>query len=310
LVILIVLVVLALRFGAGSWEGFAMATLKLDIADPEQARRFPRHGWSRNSQGVRLLWLPVLRLLRNIEVIRKERGAKPASPSNLADALSVEESLRYFALVLRELRYLDRTTPKYSLEDPRAHPQQMDRLISLTPVYVDMALTYLRRLSFLLAAAMRMLIVNDYDNVSWRNFSQFREDVLEPNKLEGLQPICDLEVLRAAFRQHTGWFDLVTSGVKQGKKGVRASLEHRPTRLLVSQSEVEGSWSVHVSLHSTHRDVPEGDLLPLLAPNISDFCENLAGITQAVGWGNQYDALEVLAITGEDEDRTYYWPSI
>jgi hypothetical protein len=135
-----------------------MATLDLDISDPEQVSRFPRHGWGRNSQGVRLLWLPTVRLLRNIEAIRKEKGAKPASANDIADALSVEETLRYLALVLRELSYLDRTTPKYSLEDPRAHPQLTDRLVSLTPVYVDMALTYLRRLSYLLAVRVPRLV--------------------------------------------------------------------------------------------------------------------------------------------------------
>ena len=52
--------------------------IALDFADPAQAARVPRHGWAKNSQGVKLLWLPVLRLVHEAHEIRKAQTAYPS----------------------------------------------------------------------------------------------------------------------------------------------------------------------------------------------------------------------------------------
>src|SRR5205823_12844983 len=125
------------------------------------------------------------------------------------------------------------------------------------------------------SVAFRMLIANDYHEVPCSNFSKFRTFILDSEKVVALGPICDLDILKRTFLQHTNWFDLVTSGIVEGKKGVRASLEHRPTRLFMGQSEVNGAQQVTTYLYSTHSDVPRVDLLSLLEPNVEDFCSYL-----------------------------------
>jgi hypothetical protein len=51
-----------------------MGKLALDFAAPEKAEQYPAHGWAVNSQGVPILWLPIRRVLMNVNKIRKAKG--------------------------------------------------------------------------------------------------------------------------------------------------------------------------------------------------------------------------------------------
>lgn len=54
-----------------------MAKLEYDFADPEQAKRFPAHGWATNSQGVKILWCPLPRLITHLLLERSNSGSLP-----------------------------------------------------------------------------------------------------------------------------------------------------------------------------------------------------------------------------------------
>jgi len=76
----------------------------LNFQDPAQARRFPRHRWSRNSFGVQQLWLPILQILQSqVNPIRIARGAKPIDGERPSNFNSFWESVRLLEVVLRDL---------------------------------------------------------------------------------------------------------------------------------------------------------------------------------------------------------------
>jgi hypothetical protein len=66
--------------------------LAIDIREPAQASKFPKHGWASNSQGYRLLWLPVLTLVR-------ADGAGPG----VTEASALQSMVENLCITLREL---------------------------------------------------------------------------------------------------------------------------------------------------------------------------------------------------------------
>ena len=52
-----------------------MARLEYDFADPNEAGLFPTHGWAINSQGVKILWCPLHRLVAFPDGCRPETDA-------------------------------------------------------------------------------------------------------------------------------------------------------------------------------------------------------------------------------------------
>src|SRR6266700_3820775 len=78
--------------------------LAIDFAESSRIGRVPQHGWAKNSQGVKLLWLPVLRLVHEAYNIRKANGLREElSQGQWSEIRAFDQTVRHFALTLREL---------------------------------------------------------------------------------------------------------------------------------------------------------------------------------------------------------------
>src|SRR5215471_3748651 len=118
-----------------------MARLEYDFADPNEAGLFPTHGWAINSQGVKILWCPLHRLVAFPDQIVRKKGGSQTLPSGTAlDALSFSETLRKLATTLRELHQTVRIACDYpcTLEDLEALTADR-RASEMVPLYVDLA---------------------------------------------------------------------------------------------------------------------------------------------------------------------------
>jgi hypothetical protein len=97
-----------------------VAKLEYDFADLEQAKRFPAHGWAINSQGVKILWCPLQRLIAHTLLTKSNSGSLPGGTH--LNALPFSETLRKLATTLRELHQAVRVSCEhpFTLENPEA----------------------------------------------------------------------------------------------------------------------------------------------------------------------------------------------
>lgn len=207
-----------------------MAKLEYDIADKLKLTRFPAHGWAENSQGVKLLWFPLVRLLEKRLRAEVSNGRLPPGTHN--SVLPFWEMLRNLVINLRELSQLIREScdqpmgDEFRIEDHRAY--------EMVPLLTDLAFSYLRRLPDLLAIPCRPLLFGQTDSVP----KEFKKWVASTDSLENQKPICDWSIFRDTIQRHGEWFDkLRGSSATTNKKGIRDALEHRRVRLLVGKQQ-------------------------------------------------------------------------
>src|SRR5262245_627421 len=86
-----------------------------DLSDPAQRARFPDHGWAINSQGSRLLWLPVNDVIRVRRVMRRFHVADEFQPGNDHDVIFLK-NLRNLSVALRELGSIVRRIQEFGSE--------------------------------------------------------------------------------------------------------------------------------------------------------------------------------------------------
>jgi len=88
-----------------------MARLEYDFADQNVAKLFPTHGWAANSQGAKILWLPLNRLLAwPHQTLRKGGSSQTLPPGAVLDASPFAHTLRKLVITLRELHRLIRVS--------------------------------------------------------------------------------------------------------------------------------------------------------------------------------------------------------
>src|SRR5687767_3259460 len=116
-----------------------MPLLEFDVGDPKQAARFPRHGWATNSQGLKLLWMPILTLFRNVGDVRRHSGATLQVPERQTEqAHYFWETLDKLCVTLSELHKWMHTTQNIGI-DAEGDLWQADREASkLIPLYIDL----------------------------------------------------------------------------------------------------------------------------------------------------------------------------
>src|SRR5437016_1816468 len=83
------------------------------LANPEVAERFPKHGWAETRAGLGLLVIPVVRLVRDADLLRMQRGLPQRGQNRgqrerISYAQAFEETLRRLTRVLREVAALRR----------------------------------------------------------------------------------------------------------------------------------------------------------------------------------------------------------
>jgi hypothetical protein len=179
----------------------------------------------------------------------------------------------------------------------------------LIPIFCDLNLVYLRRLPERLLMAMRPVLFANFQSSpsAFKNVCSF----LSSSKLASAKPICDIELLKLAFREQTGWFDRLRS-VFDGKKGLRDTIEHTPSIIHVTRVQYgDQQPKLEVQLASYYKDgTSEVDMVAVLREIIAGFCEFSASVVKASGLQRAYASNDCLVIMGNDEDSTTLWPAI
>src|SRR5258706_6584240 len=136
-----------------------MAVL-IDFSDPSWRLRVPPHGWSQNSQGRKILWLPVLRLVQDAQTLRHEKGIPGIlTHTEYAEIRAFRQSAEHFAIALRELARCLRigADPHFDSEDV-TKINEVRETCELIPLYVDLSFVYARRLADHFARAIRFVL--------------------------------------------------------------------------------------------------------------------------------------------------------
>jgi hypothetical protein len=122
--------------------------IEFDIGDPEVAARFPRHGWTMNSQGVPVLWLPFGAAFHRSHFPAGALTTGELEARQASNALM--QTIRKLVIALARLHSLDRQAE----QDVGTLYQAMQD----APLFVDLVFAYLRRLADQLASATRVLL--------------------------------------------------------------------------------------------------------------------------------------------------------
>jgi hypothetical protein len=78
-----------------------VSTIHLDFKDMSLANSFPQHGWALNSKGRKLLWLPIMNVMVNVEEVRQKRGIAELLNKTVAHADHfIQTSLQYVSASL------------------------------------------------------------------------------------------------------------------------------------------------------------------------------------------------------------------
>ena len=291
--------------------------IAVDFDDASRAGRVPRHGWAKNSQGVKLLWLPVLRLVHEANTVRKTKGLPEMSRGQYSEIRAFEQTVQRFALTLRELAKCVRigSDPCFDEGDDEKMNASKEAH-SLIPLYVDLAFIYARRLADHFVRASRFVLFTHLSSTPLE-YKKLRPIIADQTKLQNLGPICDAKVLREAFDRHSGWLDRLRdpendTGELQG--GIRDIMEHHPGAVTVQNSQVgDGPWEVIVNLGEHHTAIFRPDLIPTLKVIVTDIaclwtmvCDS-AGLSAAGKlWVAPYG--DAVLLTGNDDDSTAFWP--
>ncbi len=124
--------------------------------------------------------------------------------------------------------------------------------------------------------------------------------------LDDLRPICDLDVLNQALRDHTSWLFKLRG---EKKDGIRDVLIHYPHTLMIITSHTgKGASRIRVQL-TDDRD-RRYDLLPILVECMDGLCSLMTLLCEAIGVLRGYTAWDHVVLSGLDNDVVGFWPPI
>jgi len=288
-----------------------MARIETDFSDETIARVYPAHGWATNSQGIDILWLPLIPLL--VHPNGKLRGGKRSgilSDGRSVDSTPFAERLDKLVVALHELHKLTRV----SCDSPcspggQAAMEADSNAFRLAPLYVDLAFSYLRRVPDLLVAAALPLIV-----ANWRSApADFKSWIAKVDALESCDPAPNFSNLRTTLTTDSAWFaELRAISPSTGKKGIRDALEHRTVRYLVGkQQDADERPRFRITLHSRAGDVDTStDLLQLVPRCVAGLCRLMTAVHSTIGLTGEYQWTDSRILSGCDTDTVGFWPAL
>jgi hypothetical protein len=230
------------------------------------------------------------------------------------DVRAFYETLRNAVVTLRELRQLVRKTEHIPVgtKNPRHWPAE-NRLHEVAPIHIDTAFMYFRRLADRLTTALRLVLFEKPGSVPRMSFANFREFVTRTPEVHAAGPLFDVPKLQQAFAIRSLWFDrLQRTATEAHGKGIRDSLEHRPTRMILSRVGERGKRAeIFVTIHARDRDVESREeLSEALVELTGGFCRLCGEICRAANLSGPYSENCCLVVTGSEDDTAAYWPQI
>jgi len=287
-----------------------MADLLFDFAEPIKASLFPQHGWATNSQGIKILWCPLQRLLSSPQQILEAKGRSTRTHPGITHSLPFLQTLSRLAIALRELHKIVRLSCNHDANDPSSESANaFHQTNEMAPLYIELAFVYLRRLPDLLVTACSPLLFEHVQSVP----QKYKDWIVRISDFKSLSPLCDLNVLSKAIVNHSGWFNALRgTSPSTGKKGIRDTLEHRPVHFIVTKNQTgKNQPRIEVILDSRASDVDKHrDILPQITEAVAGLCFLMTGIHSSIGIHNQYEWGDQLMLVGNDQDIVGYWPQI
>jgi len=314
--------------------------LSLDIADPVQAARFPRHGWAYNSQRTKLLWLPIKGLLSNPQVVRRSKGiTEPirlnkklspvheqtyvAIPVNHADRIGQDiavtlqpgplstapfyHSLHDFALILAEIQSLIRRRQEIPIESSSAeHLDAVMQIHDKAALHIKWAFVELRSLLDLVAFHARPVLFDSYGKAPGKFQELMKKVRSEKEFLSGLAPFIDLDQLERVLEESVQWYDLLRDPGGR-HKGIRDELVHCSTRIIVG-SQAAGEGPAELTAHFSHD--PKRELVSTLREMVAGFSKLCTDMHVLVALGAEYSRGDYMPLWGNNEDFTGFWEEI
>lgn len=293
-----------------------MYELDMKVASVEQQDRYPKHGWAANSQNIKLLWFPILSMLKDTRIIRERKGASTpiaASFTHDNDRFLFCDTLRKHVVALRELHRIAGAACQHPF-NWQMETEDGDRARhvanELCPLFADLAIVYLRRLADRLTISVAPSLFDTYRSAP-RAYKMLVEKA-GSGALRCLRPICDIDVLERTILENSGWFASLRSQTDSGKKGVRDAAEHRGVVLWPSFTQVgEKKPTFELSLQSAAPDVERiSDVLVFISHCNAGFCSLLSGICKAAGWVGSYARRDLMFSVGNDDDIVAFWPPL
>jgi len=215
---------------------------------------FPRHGWTENTQGIRQLRLPLLRLYQPT-LPQHEVYAREGLAGTWLQVRSPYQSLRQLAVALRDLHQVidslhEIAKGNWIEKDPSS--ERDDALtrqregVERSEVLLIAAFVLLRRLADQFMDATRPLLFE-----SWKSAPRALKTAIasaRSGSLANLKPRCDLDLLVAILLHDVQWFE----DLRQ-EDGIRDILVHKEHLLQVgtpgSRSEGDEGWTWSVTVH-------------------------------------------------------------
>jgi hypothetical protein len=301
-----------------------MTELLADIASEEQRRRWSGHGWALNSQGHRLLWLPVKTVVGDPQQVRRDYSLPALSEHQLLRTRGFPHILTRLVRILLNLAQEIRQMQSYGPNDtPFA-------VYGQSTEHVEWAYIYARRLAdFFTHAAWPVL----FERHAPRSFREWVKRAtndrgfmdLRPLARAGLHPTIVDARLRELIRDHRMWFDTLAGaeGAQDLDEGIRVLYEHDPSWLIAHgwqwNETHDGRHELHLYGPMTRRkgEAPFRDLIATLEETIADMCMFFAGFVHLAGHRRTYNRGHLffdasLSLTGnwDDRDLTRFWPEI
>ena len=286
--------------------------------EPATQALFPKHGWTKNTQGVRQLRLPLLRLYQPT-LPQYEVYSRLGLAGTWLQVRSPYSSIRQLSVALRDLHQVIESVhqiAKGNWFDKAPSPERDDALtrerecIERTEILLIAAFVLLRRLADQLMDATRPLL---FEN--WQSAPRAMKTAIalaRSGSLLKLKPRCDADRLTAILQHEVQWFE----DLRQDD-GIRDILVHKEHLLQVgtpgcrSEGDEDWTWSVTAQLV---RIGPQGvrpvDVLPVLRRCLQGACAFMEGLLSVTRIGSDYERGDLLFLTGHDTDVTGFWPAI
>ena len=279
---------------------------------------FPRHGWTKNTSGHRLLRLPLLRLFQ-FEAPHHQVYVNDNLAGVWLQCHSPNASIRMLAVCLRDVSSEFRVVMPVLQEDWFSRPpsDELNRVMTRyhealerSEVLLLAAFVLLRRLADQIVDATRPLLFAD-----WKSAPRQMKTAIAAAKsgsLSALRPTCDMEKLGAALLNGTQWFE----DLRQDD-GVRDILVHKEHFFRVgargskAPDENDFSWQVRADLMRMKRgDIVNVDVLPVLRTSLEGLCDFMEQVYRSLNQGGDYAQGDTVFLTGNDEDVTSFWPRV
>lgn len=322
-------------------------SIPLDFRDPEQASRFPRHGWALNSEGRNLLWLPVLRLAHSAQSIRAKAGVeKPLTRKQLGQIRAFYTTILRFVLTQRELsKHVALASANAGMDTDDTAFNAFQDAHDLIGIFVDYSYVLVRRIADQFVRATQYSLFAATASVP-DEYKKLRDLLKDKDRRKHLKPICDVDRLASAFENHSAWFDTLRKDDAEGRRvikdkqgrpinAIRDHLEHRSVAVIVQTGRSgDGPWEIDANLGEPFADPPKPrkssetgtgasggentfrrNLVATMRAITADLCDFWTESCIAAGLApvdQQWVAPhgDAVLVTGDERHTTGMWPEI